>query len=152
VGLTKGMMSSDSVEWETPDAFFDRLDEEFGFEVDVCATKDNAKCDIYFTPEVDGLAQSWGGLTIWCNPPYGKDIGKWIRKCADHGAKGGVAVMLIHARTDTKWFHDLVVPNATEIRFVKGRLKFSNKGSAPFPSLVAVFGSERRYSFGTMRA
>jgi len=133
------MFSSDSGEWATPQDFYDKLDEEFHFTLDPCATAENAKCSKFYTKEQDGLAQDWTGETVFCNPPYGKDVGKWARKCRDHAMAGGIAVLLVHSRTDTRWFHDFVYHYA-ELRFVKGRLKFGGApNTAPFPSLVAVF-------------
>lgn len=127
--------SSKTDQWATPQDFFDKLDAEFHFETDVCATAENAKCERYFTPEMDGLKQEWTGV-CWCNPPYGRQIGKWVKKAAESNA---TVVMLIHARTDTAWFHDYIYGKA-EIRFVRGRLKFGgSKINAPFPSMVVVF-------------
>ena len=124
--------------WATPQNFFDALNKEFCFETDVCALPENAKCERYFTPEQDGLKQEWSGV-CWCNPPYGRQIGKWVEKVAKSNA---TVVMLVPARTDTKWFHDWILPSA-EIRFVKGRLKFGeDKDNAPFPSMVVVFRNE----------
>ena len=137
--INNGLYTSNSEEWETPIEFFRDLDDEFNFTLDVCATADNAKCSKFFTKAQDGLKQDWTGETVWCNPPYGKTIGSWCRKCYEHSIRGGVAVMLIHARTDTAWFHDWILGKA-EIRFIRGRLKFGgSKWNAPFPSLVAIF-------------
>lgn len=134
------MFSSKTDLWETPQDFFDKLNEEFRFSLDVCALPENAKCEKYFTPEVDGLAQIWEG-NVWCNPPYGREIGSWV-KCGYLAAKNGyadVVVMLLPARTDTRWFHEYINGKA-EIRFIKGRLKFGDsKNSAPFPSMVVVY-------------
>lgn len=136
---TNVMFSSATDLWETPQEFFDKLDKEFGFDVDVCATAENAKCPIYFSPEADGLKMCWSGV-CWCNPPYGREIGKWVKKAHDAACEGhATVVMLLPARTDTKWFHDYIYGTA-EIRFVKGRLKFGgSKHGAPFPSMVVVF-------------
>lgn len=132
------MFSSKSELWETPQAFFDELNREFGFQTDVCALPENAKCESYYTPEQDGLSKEWTGV-CWCNPPYGRQIGKWVKKAAESKA---TVVMLLPARTDTKWFHDYILPNA-EIRFIKGRLKFGGgKNSAPFPSMICIFRNE----------
>lgn len=129
------MFSSKSELWETPQAFFDELNREFGFQTDVFALPENAKCEAFYTPEQDGLYQEWTGV-CWCNPPYGRQIGKWVKKAAESEA---TVVMLLPARTDTKWLHDYILPNA-EIRFIKGRLKFGgSKNSAPFPSMICVF-------------
>ena len=135
---TEAMFSSKTDLWATPKDFFDRLDAEFGFMLDACALPENAKCKTYYTPEQDGLAQPWEGV-VWCNPPYGRQIGQWVKKAHDTAVRGGCVVMLLPARTDTKWFHDYIYQQA-EIRFVKGRLKFGDsKNAAPFPSMVCVF-------------
>ena len=85
---TEAMFSSKTDLWATPKDFFDRLDAEFGFTLDACALPENAKCKAYYTPEQDGLAQPWEGV-VWCNPPYGRQIGQWVRKARDTAARGG---------------------------------------------------------------
>lgn len=137
---TKLMFSSENDKWATPQFFFDALDEEFHFTLDAAASDDNAKCERYFTQEKNGLAQSWQGETVFCNPPYGRTVGEWVKKAHDEHAKGDCTiVMLLFARTDTKWFHDYILGTA-EVRFVKGRLKFGDgKNSAPFPSIVVIY-------------
>ena len=123
--------------WATPQAFFDELNKEFGFELDVCALPENAKCEKYYTPEIDGLKQQWRGI-CWMNPPYGREIGAWMEKAYESSLEGATVVCLVPARTDTRWFHDFAMRG--EIRFIKGRLKFGDsKNSAPFPSAVVVF-------------
>lgn len=132
--------SSQSNEWETPQTLFDRLHHEFAFTLDAAATRANAKCPRFFTCETDGLSQSWAGERVWCNPPYGREIGKWIEKAATSGAV--LVVMLIPARTDTKAWHEYIFGKA-EIRFLPGRIKFLQSGGAtnpaPFPSAIIVF-------------
>ena len=138
---TKVMFSSESGNWATPQDFFDKLNEEFHFTLDPCADDLNHKCEKYYTKEQDGLAQDWSDESVFCNPPYGRDVSKWVRKCFEEVYSGRcrLAVMLLHARTDTKWFHDYIYHRA-EVRFVKGRLKFGDqKQPAPFPSMVVVF-------------
>ena len=138
---TEVMFSSKTDMWATPQVFFDQLNEEFHFTVDVCAIPENAKCEKFFTPEINGLKQEWEGV-CWCNPPYGREIGKWVEKAYIASTWGATVVMLLPARTDTKWFHEYIY-NKSEIRFVKGRLKFGNsKTAAPFPSMVVIFKSE----------
>lgn len=133
------MFSSQSDQWETPQDFFNELNGEFHFTLDVCALPENAKCPVFFTPDMDGLTREWKGV-CWCNPPYGRSVGKWVEKAATCTA---TVVMLLPARTDTKWFHDWVLPYG-EIRYVRGRLKFGGcNNSAPFPSMVVVFRGER---------
>lgn len=136
------MFSSKTDQWATPQDFFDILDGEFSFTLDPCADETNHKCNRYFTQEIDGLSQDWGGETVFCNPPYGRDIKKWVKKSRDEAQKPNTTVvMLIPARTDTQYFHDYIYqkPNV-EVRFIKGRLKFGDSNnSAPFPSMVVVF-------------
>lgn len=135
------MFSSRTDMWETPQDFFDELNSEFHFTLDVCAVPENAKCEKFYTPDDDGLSQPWDGV-VYCNPPYGRDIGKWILTASiASGARGATVVMLLPARTDTRWFHDYIYQKErVEIRFLRGRLKFGNsKNSAPFPSMLAIF-------------
>lgn len=138
---TDVMFSSKTDMWATPQDFFDKLNEEFNFTVDVCAIPENAKCEKFFTPEINGLKQEWTGV-CWCNPPYGREIGKWVEKAYIASTWGATVVMLLPARTDTKWFHEYIY-NKAEIRFIKGRLNFGNsKTAAPFPSMVVIFNSK----------
>lgn len=131
------MFSSRSDEWETPQWLFDSLHTEFGFGLDVCATADNAKCERYYTKAEDGLAQDWSGV-CWMNPPYGREIGRWIEKAYESSLGGVTVVCLLPSRTDTKWWHEYVMRG--EVRFLRGRLKFGgSKNSAPFPSAVVIF-------------
>ena len=132
------MFSSKTDLWSTPQDLFNEVDNEFHFDLDVCALPDNAKCKRYFSPEMDGLKQDWTGV-CWCNPPYGREIGKWVEKAYNTSLNGYTVVMLLPARTDTKWFHNFIY-NIAEIRFLKGRLKFGNcNNSAPFPSMIVIF-------------
>lgn len=131
--------SSKKMDWETPKALFDKLNDEFQFTLDVCATKENAKCPKFFTPEDDGLKKDWRG-TCWMNPPYGKEIGKWIERAYYQSQQwGSVIVCLIPSRTDTRYWHDYVM-KSKEIRFIKSRVKFVGATeNAPFPSAIVVF-------------
>lgn len=136
--INAGMMSSNTDDWATPQDFFDCAAEEFdGFDIDVCANAQNAKCEKYFDMQQNGLAQTWTGK-CWMNPPYGKEIGAWMKKARDSALAGATVVCLVPARTDTKWWHEYAM--AGEIRFIRGRLKFGNqKNSAPFPSALVIF-------------
>lgn len=129
--------SSQSNEWSTPQTFFDELNKEFNFTLDPCATKENAKCVKFYTKEDNGLTQSWDSEIVFCNPPYGREIKHWVKKASE--SVGGIVVLLIPARTDTAYFHDYIY-NKSEIRFIRGRLKFGgHANSAPFPSMVVIF-------------
>ena len=136
---TELMFSSKTDLWETPQDLFDKYDAIYHFETDVCALSENAKCKRFFTPEMDGLKQEWTGV-CWCNPPYGRQIGKWVEKAVKSSA---TVVMLLPARTDTKWFHDWCLPYG-KIEFLRGRLKFGGcDNSAPFPSMIVVFEADK---------
>lgn len=139
--MTKVMFSSATDMWTTPQAFFDKLNAEFGFTLDPCALPSNAKCTKYYTPTDNGLLQDWQGEIVFCNPPYGRAIYDWVRKCSEEASKPNTTIVLLTpARTDTRWFHEFIYHKAKEIRFVKGRLKFGNaQTAAPFPSMVVAF-------------
>lgn len=131
---TEVMFSSKSDMWEMPQDLFDRLDAIHHFTLDVCAVAENAKCENYISPEQDGLKTKWEGC-CWCNPPYGREIGKWVEKAYNSNCK---VVMLLPVRTDTKWFHNYCMKG--QIEFLRGRLKFGeSKNSAPFPSMIVIF-------------
>ena len=134
------LFSSKNNVWETPQAFFDTLNNEFQFTLDACALPENAKCKLYFTPQEDGLVQDWSGHSVFCNPPYGREIAAWVEKCYMESRKGNTKViMLLPARTDTVYFHEYIYRKA-EIRFIRGRLKFGKaSNSAPFPSMVVIY-------------
>lgn len=138
------MFSSKTPEWSTPQELFDRLDQKYHFTLDPASTHENAKCKCHFTIEEDGLKQMWGGQNVFCNPPYGREIGKWVKKGFEESQNPGTTVvMLLPARTDTKWFHDYCKKG--EIEFIKGRLKFGGcSNSAPFPSMIVVFRHKER--------
>lgn len=137
----QGCFSSKSNEWATPMAFFQELDREFHFDLDPCCTPETAKCRKFFTAEENGLIQDWGGCRVFCNPPYGRAIKDWVKKCYEESRKPDtLVVMLIPARTDTSYFHDYIYHKAREIRFVRGRLHFNESPQgAPFPSMVVIF-------------
>lgn len=135
------MFSSGKDDWETPKDFFDKLNAEFHFTLDPCATHTNHKCDRYFYEGMDGLKQNWGGETVFCNPPYSNgQQNLWVKKCYEESLKlNTVVVALLPARTDTARFHKYILDKA-EIRFIKGRLTFVGAyNPAPFPSMVVVW-------------
>ncbi len=145
--MNSSLLSSKKQDWCTPRGFFDALDAEFHFTLDAAATKENAKCSAYFTPKDDALGKSWGTSgAVFCNPPYGREVRKWVRKAYEESRNGQVVVMLLPARTDTSYFHDYIYGHA-EIRFIRGRLRFTDadgneKDAAPFPSMVVIYGRE----------
>lgn len=142
--MNRALLSSKNMCWCTPQDFFDQLNEEFHFVLDAAATDETAKCPLYFTPENDGLSQSWNyGGAVFCNPPYGREIGKWVRKAWEESQNGNTIVLLIPARTDTTYFHNWILGKA-ELRFLKGRLKFTDANGvasdpAPFPSMLVIY-------------
>lgn len=137
------VFSSLTVEWGTPQGVFDVLDREFNFNLDPCATKQNAKCKKYFTLEDDGLSQTWSG-SVFMNPPYGRVIGHWVQKAFEASQGGATVVCLLPARTDTRWWHDYIM-QSKDIRFIRGRLRFGDgEGRATFPSCVVVFRPRKK--------
>ena len=145
--MNPALLSSKKMDWCTPQDFFDALDKEFRFTLDAAATNKSAKCAAYFTPEDDGLAQSWRGHTVFCNPPYGRDIGRWVEKAwRESQDPTTTVVLLIPSRTDTSYFHDYILDRA-EMRFLRGRLKFTDEDGislhpAPFPSMLAIYRAQ----------
>lgn len=139
--MTSGLFSSRTDEWATPARLFQELDAEFHFNLDPCATSENHKCQDYFTKRENGLLQNWGGRRVFCNPPYGKAMPAWVRKCSEEAKKPDtLVVMLIPARTDTSYFHDYIYKKAREIRFIRWRLHYNDaKQAAPFPSMIVIF-------------
>jgi site-specific DNA-methyltransferase (adenine-specific) len=135
--VNKVHFSSQTDLWATPQELFDKLNIEFQFNLDPCATEDNAKCKKFFSKDIDGLIQDWGKARVFMNPPYGREIGKWVEKASVCNAE--IVVGLLPARTDTKWFHEFIY-NKAEVRFIKGRLKFGDaKNGAPFPSMIVIW-------------
>lgn len=147
--VSKVLFSSERDNWETPNDFFAGLDDEFGFTLDAAASLANAKCPNYYDKEDDALSLPWRGI-VWCNPPYGKVRKQnyaWVAKARREARDGATVVMLLPARTDVKWFHEIAM-FAHEIRFVSGRLTFKGgKAAAPFPSVILVFRPELLHSF-----
>ena len=143
VSLMPVLFSSASGEWPTPQAFFDKLNRRYHFSLDPCATPENAKCPLYFTKEQDGLLQDWGTHRVFVNPPYGRTMRAWARKCFEASQGGALVVLLVPARTDTRWYHDWSEGKA-DITFIRGRLRFGNADtSARFPSMLAVYAPNR---------
>lgn len=142
--IAPALYSSATVEWETPSQLFETLDAEFNFTLDVCATSANAKCPHFYSAADDGLSMPWEG-TCWLNPPYGREVRKWLEKATVEAVRGATVVALLPSRTDTRWWHEYVEPILAgrvpgEVRFFKGRLRFGGaKHSAPFPSALVVF-------------
>lgn len=142
--MNKALLSSKNTDWCTPQDFFDALNKEFDFVLDAAATEKTAKCGLYYTPETDGLSQSWDrGGAVFCNPPYGREIGRWVQKAYEEAQAGTRIVLLIPARTDTSYFHEFIYGKA-EIRFIRGRLRFTDEDGnvsnpAPFPSMLAIY-------------
>lgn len=141
------LLSSKQMDWCTPQDFFDRLNEEFDFVLDAAATDKTAKCPLYYTPKTDGLSQNWDrGGAVFCNPPYGREIGKWVQKAYEEAQAGTTIVLLIPARTDTSYFHNYIYHKAG-IRFIRGRIRFTDDDGnaadpAPFPSMLVIYNGK----------
>ena len=152
MSVNRGLFSSNRDDWETPQELFETLDAEFHFTLDPCCTAETAKCAKFYTEQDDGLAQSWQGERVFVNPPYGRQIGKWVAKAHTESgcdrAGETVIVLLLPSRTDTAWWHSGVMLHADEIRFIVGRLRFGNqKNAAPFPSAIVVFAGRRCHAW-----
>lgn len=137
--MTSVHFKSEKMDWATPPEVWALLNAEFGFTLDVCALPENAKVPRYFTPDDNGLEQQWEGV-CWMNPPYGREIGAWMRKAKSEASAGRATVVcLVPSRTDTAWWHDNVQGHA-EVRFLRGRVRFVGaQHSAPFPSAIVVY-------------
>ena len=135
--------SSKKHTWETSQDFFNKLNEIFNFDLDSCAETGTAKCSNFYTKEDDALTKDWKGV-VWCNPPYGREQAKFVLKAYEESVKhNSTVVVLIPARHDTKLWQNIIFPNANQVCFIKGRLKFGGaKESAPFSSALVVFGNE----------
>jgi phage N-6-adenine-methyltransferase len=162
--IQKVMFSSQKDDWETPQELFDELNAKYGpFDLDICASDHNKKCSAYFDKEMNGLTLEWvttstffhdhefsyGGMAsiethpakCWMNPPYGREIGKWVKKAYEESQSGALVVCLLPSRTCTSWFHDYIYNKpGVEVHFIRGRIRFVGaKFLAPFPSMVVVF-------------
>lgn len=144
----KAAFMSDRDNWETPQILFDELNARYHFTLDPASDEQNHKCPKYFTKEHNGLLQSWENERVFCNPPYGKEIGLWAQKAFEENRDHGTfIVMLMPARTDTKWFHNYIYGTA-ELQFLKGRLRFELEGKpklgAPFPSMLVIYNAPQK--------
>lgn len=143
-------VTSNREDWETPQEIFDSLNSEFGFTIDAASTTSNAKLPRFYTEDQDGLSQSWKGERVFCNPPYGRKISKWVEKGYREALQGALVVMLIPARTDTRYFHEYIYGKA-EIRFIRGRLNFEIGGKprdrAPFPSMIVIWDKRQHETY-----
>jgi len=148
--MNNSLLSSDKNYWETPQAFFDKLNRQYHFSFDLAASVDNAKCGNFFTEEDDSLSQNWHSIAgnLFLNPPYGRELRKWVQKAYEEslGKHDGFIVLLIPARTDTSYWHDFIFGKA-QIKFLRGRLKFElngeSKDAAPFPSALVIYGGRQ---------
>ena len=136
--LSQALFSSNRTDWATPDDLFRLISLEFPFELDVCATPENAKCTRYFTAQQDALTQDWENAVCWMNPPYGREISRWMEKAFHESRRGATVVCLVPARTDTAWWHKYAVRG--EVRFLRGRIRFVGANHpAPFPNALVIF-------------
>lgn len=139
--------SSKKHTWETPKWLFEELNDIFNFNLDACAEKETAKCEVFYTKEDNALLKQWNG-TVWCNPPYGKEQIEFINKAYKESIfNGATVVLLIPARPDTKVWQNVIFKTASQVCFMKGRLKFEGaKHNAPFPCALVTFGKSKDLS------
>lgn len=121
--------------YETPDEIFDPLRDEFGIDLDVCAILENAKCERFFSPEDDGLTQKWMGV-CWMNPPFGREMKKWVKKAFQEWELGCTVIALLPARTNTAWWHDWVMKG--EVRFIRGEVTFKGQKNGLWMPMAIV--------------
>ena len=142
--MNKALFTSDRDDWETPKKVYDLYNRRYHFKLDAAASAHNTKAEFYFDKEIDSFTQDWYKYkTVWLNPPYGRGVLQWVRKAYIEAMNGALVVMLLAARTDTKWFHEYCVKG--EIHFIRGRLKFGGaKDAAPFPSMLVIFDGRKR--------
>jgi len=154
--MNPALYSTGNGEWETPDEVFQFLDNIFHFTLDAAATAKNTKCNWYIDEVMDALDCNWRELSdggaVFLNPPYGRNVGKWVKKAWEESLRGGIEVVcLLPARTDTTWFHDYCLKYGT-VAFIKGRIKFKgSSNSAPFPSMVVVFNGGTKNAANDLR-
>ena len=136
--------SSESNEWETPSDFFNKLNDEFNFTLDPCASNNNYKCDNYYTIKDNGLSKDWSKDVVFMNPPYGREIKYWVEKAYRESLQGATVVCLIPARTDTSYWHDYIFPHANDIRFIRGRIKFCKTEEVEYREQLNIFGIKEK--------
>ncbi|GAI17513.1 unnamed protein product [marine sediment metagenome] len=122
----KNIFKSESTEYETPKEIFEPLQKEFDLRLDVCATKENAKCELFFTKEEDALSKDWNE-NFWMNPPFSRNLKKWVQKAYEESEKGVTGVLLLPVGSNTLWWHKYIIDTKAEVRFLKGEIKFSNQ-------------------------
>lgn len=144
MALNEALLSSKSHDWRTPPALFEAINATYQFTLDAAADADNALCKQFFTEQDDALQQDWSGHRVWCNPPYGRTLSKFVGKAFEEWRDNATTtVLLIPARPDTAVWQSIILPNA-HVSFLKGRLKFlrsdgTSTDPAPFPSAIVVF-------------
>lgn len=145
--INPAIFSSKKDDWETPQYYFDSLNKRFQFTVDAASSESNHKLPRYWTAEDSGLVKPWAGERVFPNPPYGRQMVEWMRKCYTEWSSGQcqIIVALVPARTDTRWFHNFVYKKA-DLEFLRGRLRFEvcgiSKDAAPFPSMICIYRGE----------
>ena len=142
------LFSSENHDWETPGDLFHAVNQEFKFDLDAAANESNAKLGSFISPTEDALSLDWSlkGKSIWLNPPYGRTIGKWLKKAYCESLKGCTVVVLTMVRSDTKWWQEWAM-KAAEIRLIEGRVHFKRgqeSGPSPAPSALIIFDESKR--------
>lgn len=139
MGIDNNSFKSKSQEYETPNEIFEPLQKEFSIELDVCATKQNSKCDWFFTKESDALQLAWT-KNFWMNPPFGRDLKKWVQKAYEESQKGVTGVLILPVRSNTHWWHKYIIDTKSEVRFLKGETKFvGHERGLWLPFAIVIF-------------
>lgn len=137
---------SENIIYSTPTKLFKVINDEFHFTLDVCALPENAKCENYFTPEIDGLKRDWPGV-CWMNPPFNKELKKWVIKARDESKKhNSIVCCLVPFRGNTVWFKEVCMD--AEIRFIIGEVNFNDlERGLWLPMCFMIFGTDRTGQF-----
>ncbi len=148
MGIDNNSFKSKSHEYETPKEIFEPLQKEFNLQLDVCASDKNHKLDNYFTIEDDGLIKDWSKYgNFWMNPPFGRQIKKWVIKAYEESQKGVIGVLILPVRCNILWWHKYIIDTKAEVRFLKGEIKFNNcKRGLWLPFAIVIFHGSQSQS------
>jgi site-specific DNA-methyltransferase (adenine-specific) len=143
MGIDKNAFKSKSGEYETPNEIVEPLKKEFDLELDVCATRENTKCEFFFTKEDDAFSKEWN-KNFWMNPPFSKDLKKWVQRAYKQSLKHKViGVLILPVRSNTNWWHKYIIDTKAEVRFLKGETKFvGHKRGLWLPFAIVIFNSQ----------
>ena len=144
MGIDNNAFKSKSEEYETPNEIFEPLQKEFNLKLDVCVTHLNSKCDLFYKKEDDSLTKDWHkDGNFWMNPPFGRDLKRWVQKAYEESQKGVIGVLILPVRCNTLWWHKYIIDTKAEVRFLKGETKFvGHKRGLWLPFAIVIFNKK----------